>query len=49
MFDFLLCWECALLVGLSAKPVVPQKERAQAKKQDPTQLLPADPAGDFYS
>jgi hypothetical protein len=34
MFDFLLCWECALLVGLRAKPAVPQKKRAQAKKQE---------------
>ena len=49
MFDFLSCWKCTLLLGLRAKPVVLEKKRAQAKKQDPTQLMAVGPAGDSYS
>jgi hypothetical protein len=47
-FIYFLCWECALLVGLRAKPVG-QKEVTLKEKQSPTQFLPAGPAPDFYS
>lgn len=47
-FIYFLCWECALLVGLRAK-TVGQKKGTQTKNQGPGQILPAGPAGDFYS
>ncbi|RPJ09031.1 MAG: hypothetical protein EHM36_04725 [Deltaproteobacteria bacterium] len=47
VFDYFLCWECALLVGLHAKPIG-QKRRPQSEKL-PAQFLPAGPAKGYYS
>jgi hypothetical protein len=46
-FIFLLCWECALLVGHRAR-TIGQKRRTQSEKV-PAQFLPAGPAKDYYS
>ncbi|HSB06202.1 MAG TPA: hypothetical protein VLK23_13510 [Thermodesulfobacteriota bacterium] len=47
VFEYYLCWECALLVGFEARPIG-QKKRTQAEK-GPAQFLPAGPAKSFYS
>jgi hypothetical protein len=46
-FDYLLCWECAVLLGLKTRPDG-LKKGTQSKKV-PTQFLPPGPATDLYS
>lgn len=48
VFDYFLCWECAVLMGLRAKPVA-QKKCTQGRNQGSPQFLPAGPAGGYYS
>ena len=47
MFEYFLCWECAVLLGLKTKPDG-QKKRTESEKA-PVQFLPAGPTPDFYS
>ena len=49
VFDYFLCWECAVLVGLRPKGPLLREKNARTKGQEFPGLLPAGPAPDFYS
>jgi hypothetical protein len=49
VFDYFLCWECALLVGLRSKGPLLRKKNDRTREQEFPGLLPAGPAPDFYS
>lgn len=49
VFDYFLCWECAVLVGLPPKGPLLREKNARTRGKEFSGLLPAGPASDFYS
>ena len=49
VFDYFLCWECAVLVGLRSKGPLLKEKSARKKGQVLPGVLPAGPPPDFYS
>ena len=46
-FDYFLCWECAVLLGLKTKP--DGQKKGTHPEKIPAQFLTAGPAQDLYS
>jgi hypothetical protein len=49
VFDYFLCWECAMLVGLRSQGPLLKERSGRTKGHEPTGPLPASPAPEFYS